>query len=1034
MEDNFSRRRFVKGIAMMSIIAGLNPLELLKSYAIPPSISILKIIEETNKEYQKFLRQTANANKLYGVNETNAKLQYSGIVKLLAVSCDPKFASLSEEKKIKKLKKTKAFDNEKKISDKERQDIYKELISSAEMTFDASAFAYVGTSAIVGTTITALNLIRPAYAVVLTIPKWMKVANAVMGGAVAFRRGYTEFEYRVRMSSATTSELLKTKVYDKYLSDTTFKFENDIKGFTFISSGQRLPPNILENDAISDKDYKEILGWIKNKIGDGSLILNPNDFEGFLEQYVEKIGSVQESLINNILDARESKNEIALAHQREKTALFGSIQNFIGATILSKMSDPKQAEVLNTLIGVGFQLAMGASFGPMGIAAVGISLATTIFSKGNSNGFEKALFRAIQQIQEQLIIINKKLDIITNNQIQIILQLNQILEKLDKLEDIVIDEFEAIRSKQDLIYNNIITIERQHLRSNFTDLNDKLKDAVLYNTPDKIFEYLQDIRTIATTRLNTVDITKFRNGNFSGNQLKMEVYFNNEIKYNIPLYDSIGLLSALNSYNPLSDNGVNSVAIVHPIEFFSAASSIVDWLVVTRLPDPQSKGLIKNLIDVATYSQKMINQFADKTSIQQKANGYLSISHAYLSDIHLFFKEYEKSILSEQTNLLNAFNLASIPVDISTYFSHEAATPVEVFYQNTSDMKAFNLMNDMKISKISTISSVDYQKRFFLKGGFMDKNDSPEIYMPEKRRGAVVGSKSNIIEINTILDLKKNILISVKIPYKRFIKIDSYTHGKVGEKPCGHDGDHTCYGLERIVTGTYTETLVDPAWKSLVTSSLTAQGHNIYDSIPEFSSISFENFLTLLVVNWFRTKKQECYINIKQHFSAPQFSKFDGQGTSLMVLSKLNQVIKSSLPESSAIDAEDKIANLAYEINYGDEIYIREDIEKLIETIVSIDFEKEGKLIYDELLTEYNNFTVNDKKEESIFFYKISTTAYSNKLSPASFPDLVTIMINQKIKMTAKISVERSKEILENDCEPFLREFMSKADWFQNPE
>jgi len=1034
MENNFSRRRFVKGIAMMSVIAGLNPLEILKTYSIPPNSTVLKIIEDVNKEYQKFLRQTANSNKLFGVDEIYAKVQYSGLVKLLAISYDPKFDSLSPEKKIKKLKGVKAFEDDKKITAKDRQNIYKELISSAEITFDASAFAYVGTSAIVGTTISVLNLVNPAYAVVLTVPRWMKIANAVMGGAFSFRRGYKEFEDRVRMSSASNSELLKTTVYDKYLSGTAFTFENDIKGFTFIASDQRLSSEVLEINSIDDEDYKEVLNWIKGKIGDGSLLSSQENFGIFLEQYVEKIGSVQEKLINDILDARESRNEIALAHQRDKTALFGSIQNFIGGTILSNMSDPKQAEVLNTLIGVGFQLAMGASFGPMGIAAVGISLATTIFSKGNENGFEKALFKALQQIQEQLSVINKKLDIITNNQIQIVMQLNQILEKLDKLEDIVIDEFDAIRLKQNLIYNNINTIERQHLKSNFVDLNDKLRDSVMYGTSDKIFEYLQDMRTIATTRLNTVDMTKFRTGNLSGIQLKQEVYFNNEIKYNIPLYDSIGLLSGLSTFNSLNDSGSNTVAIVHPIEFFSVGSAIIDWLVVVDLPDAQTKGLIKNLVDSATYSQKAINHFADKAAIQQKATGYLSLSHSYLFDIHTFLQERTNSDFGQQTNLLNAFTLTALSVDISTYFNQEVNTPVELFYQNTSDMKVFNLMSNMKIIRqITTLSHVNYQGQFRVKNGLRNNDiGNTESYLPSMRTGAIVGSKSNVLEINGLLNFEKSISISVKIPYTRFIKIRTYIHKRVDERACGHDGQYDCYNLDRVVTGTYTETLVEPSWRSVVETAVINQGYKIEEIMPGFSAISFENFLSILVGNWFRIKKTEYYKSIKQHFSDRQYSKFDGQGTSLMVLSKLNQVIKSSLPESSAIDAEDKIANLGYEINYGDEIYIKEDIERLIDTIASIDFEREGKIIYQEIIRLYNGLNDEGNKADSPFFYKISGTEYSAKLNPALFPDLVTIMINQKIKMTAKVSVERCKDIVASDCEPFLREFMLKAQWFQS--
>ncbi len=202
---------------------------------------------------------------------------------------------------------------------------------------------------------------------------------------------------------------------------------------------------------------------------------------------------------------------------------------------------------------------------PYGWAAVAINVATSLFTKSSSGGFEKAVMKALAQIQKQLNIIIEKIDVLQQNQVVIIRQLNDILLRIEKLERIVNAEFLEIHLNQNKIYNFLATSARQELENDYNDLIAKLDDIVYQKPKDSdVFRHLQELRKLAGQRLNDVSVTKYSPASFSASALKEEIYGNGDYRYNISLYDSIGLVSALYNFR---------VTTVWPPRLFSTRSS-----------------------------------------------------------------------------------------------------------------------------------------------------------------------------------------------------------------------------------------------------------------------------------------------------------------------------------------------------------------------------------------------------------------------------------------------------------------------------
>lgn len=1030
MESNhISRDKFIKNIALIAMAVGMNPFELLSANHIPRDEVPTKLLAEAASEYQRFLRQTYNANSLSGTDEAATKRQYNALLHLMSISSDPKFEKYSSSKQVKKIKDSKPLEN-RSINEKQRQQIYKDLLDSSKAMWEGAAFAYTGTTAVVGTSIKVINYFNPAYKIVFEIPKGFKIANAVFGGSMAFKKGYNQFKNWVNSSAAVSAEVLRTNVYDRFLNTTDFSFEKEFTGLNFQISNRELNPALSPSANFQDPELKNVMQWIRDNISIGSVFTSKEDMEKFLGGYIDTVGKVQQQALSQVMDAKNKADARQMMQVREKSMLFDSVQNFIGSTILSNVAAPKEAEILNTLIGAGFQLAIAGSMGPLGIAAVGVSIATSLFAKRDNNGFQKALFKALKQIQAQLNVINEKIDVLHKNQTTIIQQLNEVISKLEDIEDLVANNFADLKAMSELIYTTILFLNRQELEDNYTEINNKLMDAVRDKQQEVLYINVQALRGLLG-RLDNIDFTKYSNTDISGPSLKRQIYFSTKFKYNVSLYDSIGLLSGLVNYNPTLNLGTNDVPIVHPIEFLAMSSTMIDWMIVGKLSVTRNADLIRYMRDVATKSKNAINRLADKSIILDKSKAYLLSAEERISDIHSFLKGRQRADFILQPNSLSSLMLFTQKMNLEGHFVDQLNTAPAAFFNDKNDYPVLNLMSDMGIiSEVKQSSSRPFITHILF-GEFKDSHRNLDGYEPSFVRGSSCGHKINRIQFNHVLiDAANGKSISFSMDYRRDIIIVDYRHDICKHRACGHNGDSDCYMVDRIVTQTKTQTAFDPSWRQALRAELVRNGIDIPKLFPQFDSLTPEQLFTHLIDTWFKQKRSSYGSALIKYFSDDMFATFDATGTSLMVLSKLNQVVKSPAHLLAGIDMNNEISSIPYIIDYYDELFIKEDIVKLIEGIMHLDFDTKGQTLYKKVVDQYQASLLSKQSENFVFTLLDRESKTPVNLNPASFIDLVAILLLQKVQQTAESAVLRSEQLLSGDCEPYLRESLAKMDWF----
>lgn len=141
---------------------------------------------------------------------------------------------------------------------------------------------------------------------------------------------------------------------------------------------------------------------------------------------------------------------------------------------------------------------------PVGWAAFGINIATALFTKSSSGAFEKAVLKALHQIQQQL---------------------NYIIERIDDLRGTVVEEFRELNEKIDLVYSTQLTTERESLFNDYQSATDALTDAMANGDRAAFFAALQRMRDIAVNRLDDPAITQFNPGSLRAETLTRTVTF-----------------------------------------------------------------------------------------------------------------------------------------------------------------------------------------------------------------------------------------------------------------------------------------------------------------------------------------------------------------------------------------------------------------------------------------------------------------------------------------------------------------------------
>lgn len=996
-----TRRQFIRQFSILSLAAGIDLPSLLANN---PELITGMLLLPTNLpvgDTDKLLIQQANYNRLKEMSSEEIASQQAAMIKILAETKKATFTTLSDQNKIKRINSLRAFEQKPNISASEIDSFYEDIKTARQVM--AQSMTGVG---LVYKGAELLAIATGGAALVLTPPGW--VVTTMFVGATGFFAWemYDLLGNKSRnkdlliANTVETGNILGAQVYDKFFKTSTFKFDQNLDGFQLNVDTMPSQNEIVKRKGSGNITQKEYIDILQKALQDNSL-KNKAELKEFLETYYTKLGALQKKNLEEVLEAnRKSDKQLAL-EKRNEAYFYQSLNNFVN-TAIQKFASPQEAKILTVMSNAGFEYVIAGGFTGFGWAAVGINLASALMSSGQNGGeFEKAVFKMLKQIQQQLNTIIEKIDILHQQQIEILKKLEKVLAEVIKTQDLVNARFDEITSQMNVIYRSILTIEKQNITHDFDAFNRNLKNALIdgvSSTSSKILQDIQGLKNLALDSLTNKVFTRYDSIPLDGQYIKDEIFFlKNNYRYKLPLYDTIGMVPILANFS-ISSPGQSNIAVVNPPEFYNVVNCIVDWLLLSKLPKNDKLIVVNDLLAGAEKSRKALNECASKTVITRKADEHARV----LNDIHLTiknkFNELIKTNLEDKSQLLKQLQFSSgniTTISNLTDNSMGANDSNPGFYTNNNDKLIYNLAVQLGIiQQTARISTTKYKK-----DGAIGV-------------GSIVGGKVNqFILRDVFLNVEGNVKFDLDVTETRSLVVTAV-------KNCVyHMGGGSC----DVRSTTLAINFDEAAWKTTLTNYLKSNYNlDVHVLLPTIASMTFDEFLHHLI-NVLMIRKKREYMNIALKAVFPTFKIVDGTGVSLMVLSKLNQLITY----------DDFIP---YNIDYIEELYTKEDVESLLSNIANINFEKEGKFLLRSLNDEYEKGEISDPELQanSPLYVREQSGKFVGPLNPNNFLDLITIIYKSKVKKTINTSIHDTNEISAVDSEPFLGEVINSLKGLKN--
>ncbi|HLP50927.1 MAG TPA: hypothetical protein VK154_08585 [Chitinophagales bacterium] len=998
-----SRKLFLRNIALASVVLGIEPLSLFSNNINPIEGNTISI-NEAHSKYIAFMKQYANFQTSSSLSFSELHSQHTGIIKILSETSKPNFKNLSEEKKIKRIKEIDAFAptvTQTKADTDAYYNQLKEFMDSVGVVSGMTGTVYQG-ALLLGHALSPA-LYPLALSPIIAVPLFIGTAG-MAAWQVYDLIGNADRNKKIHeVNSFFTIETLNENVYKKYLSTSNFSFTNDVTGFKFNVSGNNLDASKLFGDTHTSNHYeKDLMSFLRANIGTTGIFTSKEQLESFLDKYVEKVGAVQKQAIEDLLEAQKDESNKEAILQRDKAAFYQSINAFVGLAINNLASSPKEAQILNTLISAGFQCALYGGMTPVGWTAVAINVASVMaFNNSNGKNFEKATFKMLAQIQRQLNIIIKNIDVLHKTQIEILIELKSILEEVIETQNIINRRFDEFQVKQNIMYQAILSIEQQNTQAEFNGYDRNLKNRIIdnpeTNAENEVYSNLRDMKNLMLDKLSLKAFTRFDNVSMNSQTLKEEILFKrSNFLHNIPLYNTIGLIPVLDNYNPLNDTGQSNSQIIHPVEFYSASNGMIYWLMHSKLSQQEKSTIVNDLITGIESSRKILNRCADFPKIQEKSNNHLTIVNSFILKTRLTLNNLHAKNFTNKTDLRKELLL-----DTKSQINYEGIVDKTMksnnlranFYDNNNDNSLVNLLRDLGIATVVTQETKKEKMSAF--GGLQN--------------AAVMDLKKNKIEIRkATFDYSNNLEINIDIQYS----------GKLLASKIEYWSTQGAGGY--VVKETISSYEFNDAWKKNLKQYIkTTYNKNIEDVLPTFSDITITDFLNHLVNQKMRSVKKVFINDVKKNILDTN-KAINGTGLALMVLTKLNQLITSE-------------SVIPYTADYSDELFLKEDIENILNFAVNTNFKKTDDIFFNQLLHEHSIDEILDEgdKANSIFYYKKADGAFSEKLDPNNFADFVTILLNKKLYSTVKKCLTTANSITERDCEPHFAEALNNLNGFK---
>lgn len=998
-----SKRTFLRQVVFLALFSGISSSKLFALInSEQPSIHF--DVDEITRQFYSFQRQVYNHQNLSEMTPSERESQYQALLNILEIVHQPAFMSLSSQEQLATLKQTKPIQPSSNSS-KQIQDLWKAMYITGGVGL-AIALATRG----------QMKFLTALTGITLTVPKGLKRIGDALDAGMMIYDGYTIGKNTVSDSILSAAEAINYTLKPEKFSMGEYRFENDIEGLKIqIGSYQN---NIMPvpGEEGPNSELTEALISLLMRGGEGSqhIFNNRKQFDSFLQEYIPLIGQIQEDSLKRILAAQQRNDEQRIIEIRDQTAFLSSIQEFIAVSVIEKMAAPKEAKILNTLISTGFEFAL-SSMTPLGWASVGIKMASILSGSNGTNTFNKAVMTALQNIQKQLNLLLDYVIIINQNQATILKQLSIILDGINEIKDLVGTKFTDLSKQTGLIYDLIEVKDLQDLRGDFEEYNRRIGHAIDNSNSSEIFNFIQNLTGFALQRLQTVTVTQFDNSFHLSSSLKSKIILRKSYRYQISLYDSIGLSSALAGYSLSSTGGFcENDPIVHPVHFYATSDTIINWMLVSNLNKTTQKKIATELLDKAKLSQDLLRSYSDRELIEKFAEQHFKQGLNIIANLRDYMINYLR------TNYKGfVLNGRSVLTNFPHYFSYDYMRlpenlndPIK-FYDDNNDAVWITAAKDLGvISSITRLNTKNFRKRSSderMHGLYMKRpNEVITDFNPFK----AAGFKSNRINItNAYIDFQTKKTFSLQYDYSCELLITQVELIKVRDYYVGIT-DIIAYKEIKKVTGIFN---YNENWRQQIRQQLEAQGINPNSYIENFDSPRFNlhTFLMHLVEEQHKAIKHNILQEAKKKILRPPESNYDGLGVTTMYLSKLNNIIVTGESHNFLLD-------------YSKSAYIREDLCTLLDEVEGWDFAKmkseDANRILDPLDATYDDYAPIYNGRE-----------YVDEMSPSYlYTEMLTSLLFKRITETRDIVLNRLGNIENQAGEPYLAKIINKLNAFIN--
>lgn len=999
---NESKRTFLRQLCFLALCSGL-PINRLLAIADSGHPISRRDIDDATRQFQSFQRQIYNYQNLSKMSPEERNNQYQGLLNILEKVHEPSFKNFSQEEQLATLKAMQPLHRPANPG-KQMQDLWKALYLTGGVTLAIALGTRGGIKFL--TTLTGMSLSVP--------PLLKRFGTALDAGMMAYG-GYTIGKDMVTDSAISAAEAINSALAPERFALGDYRFENDIEDLKIqIGSYQNNVNNTQGTEGTNNESSESLMSLLMRRSdGDQHIFNNPEIFKAFLDEYIPLIGQIQEDTIKRLLAAQQRNDEQRAIEIRDQTAFFTSVQEFIGVAIIGKMAAQKEAEILNTLIAAGFQFSL-STVTPIGWASVGVKIATILSGSTGSNTFSKAVMAALQNIQKQLNVLIENVAIINQNQIIIIKQLNTIIEGINDIKDLVGSKFTELSKQSGLIYNLIEVKDLQNLQGDFAEYNRRLGHAIETSNSSDIYNFIQNLTGYALQKLDTITVTQFDPSFQTSSVLKTKIFIRKSYRYQISLYDSIGLSSALVGYSIANNGGLcEGNPIVHPVHFYITADVIINWMMVSDLSKATKKRIANELLDKAKLSHSQLLTYAGRERVEKLAEEHFRHGLDIVGGLRDYMitylqRNYKGFALNGRSILTNyPHNISSNYLDISA----NRNDPAE-FYDDNNDDIWFTVARDIGvISAITRLATKSHRGRSSETRMWRGYLQRPNEVITDFNRGKTSGSKSNRITItNAFLDFQTKKTFSLQYDYTANLTIVSVDLIKVRDYHLSLDDIIAVKEIKKV-SGSIK---YDPNWKHQVQQQLIAQGLDPTQYIKDFDKphFSLQMFFRHLVEEQHKAIKSTLLQNLRTEILKSFESNYDGLGIATAYLSKLNIMVATG-------------DNKDFLLDYSESAFIREDLIALLNVAEGWDFAKmkadEAKAIL-EPLSDYSDYA-------SIY----NGREYVDEIAPDFlYTEMLTSILFKTVTETRNKVLKSLHSISDDAGEPCLTRSIMKLTSFLN--